>query len=77
MMDHLWVYTRGELDASGNVISLYSTGPDMCEEGGGKTGAYKDVVEFRSDDVRTLTGYRLGDNGDWQKLMSAQYRRKK
>jgi hypothetical protein len=47
----------------------------MTPEGG--MAQYKDVVELKSDDHRLLTSYLLTPDGEWQKIMSAEYRRKK
>lgn len=74
-MTHLWVYEDGELDAAERTLTLSATGPSMT--GDGRTARYKDVIELRSDDHRVLTGWVLGDDGKWQQLMTAEYRRKK
>jgi hypothetical protein len=37
---------------------------------------YKDVIEWKSDDHRTLSSYMLTDDGTWQNFMTAHYRRK-
>jgi hypothetical protein len=74
MMTNLWVY-EGELDNTGRVLTLASEGPSMSGDGG--TARYKDVIEFTSDDRRTLTGHVQGADGTWQTLMSATYTRKK
>jgi hypothetical protein len=72
-MAFMWVYD-GELDAAKKVLSLYSDGPDFVNEG--KMGKYKDVIEFKSDDHRTLTAHALGEDGKWHEFMTADYRRK-
>lgn len=74
MMTHLWIYD-GELDAAEKVLTLSSDGPDFTTEG--KTAKYRDVIEFISDDHRTLTSHCLGADGKWQQFMLAHYRRKK
>ena len=75
MMTHLWVYD-GTVDASGNVLTLDTEGPDFA--GGGKAlTKYKDVIEFKGDDRRVLTAHVLGPGGTWQQFMTTQYRRKK
>jgi hypothetical protein len=74
MMTHLWVY-EGTLDSAGKVLTLDTEGPGMA--GDGKMVKYKDVIEFKSDDHRTLTSHMLGDDGKWQQFMTAHYRRKK
>jgi uncharacterized protein DUF1579 len=73
MMTHLWVYD-GELDAAERVLTLYAEGPDFVVEG--KTAKYKDVIEFNSDDNRVLSSHLLGDDGQWQEFMRANYRKK-
>jgi hypothetical protein len=73
MMTNLWVYT-GSLDPSERVLTLEAEGPDMA--GTGKMAKYRDVIEFKSDDHRTLSSYALGDDGAWHQFMTAHYRRK-
>ena len=75
MMNHLWVYERGDVDATERVLTLEAEGPSMTEEG--KTARYRDVIEFRSDDERILTGNVLGNDGKWEQMMSMTYRRKR
>ncbi|HJZ89397.1 MAG TPA: DUF1579 domain-containing protein [Gemmataceae bacterium] len=74
MMTHLWVY-EGEVDATGKKLTLDTEGPDFVKEG--KTTKYKDVIEFTSDDHRTLTSHMLGDDGKYHQFMTAHYRRRK
>lgn len=77
MMTHLWVYD-GELDASGKVLTLNSEGPDMSPGAApGKLARYKDVIEIKGADQRTLTSHCLDEDGTWQPFMSADYRRTK
>jgi hypothetical protein len=74
MMANLWVYD-GQLDASQKVLTLNCEGPSFSEEG--KTARYRDVIEFKSDDVRTLTSHTQGPDGKWTQFMTATYRRKR
>jgi hypothetical protein len=74
MMTHMWVYD-GALDPSGKVLVLDTEGPSMA--GDGTMGKYQDVIEFKSDDHRILSSQVLGDDGKWQRFMTATYRRKK
>jgi hypothetical protein len=72
-MTHLWVY-NGTLDASGKVLTLDTEGPDFS--GGTGMVKYQDIIEFVSDDHRTLKSRLQGPDGKWQNFMTAQYRRK-
>ena len=70
---HLWVY-NGSLDAAEKVLTLDAEGPKFTGEGMAK---YQDIIEFVSDDHRTLSSQVLGDDGQWHPFMQAHYRRKK
>jgi hypothetical protein len=72
-MPSLWVY-EGELEAGGNALALYSTGPAM--DGSSGLAPYKDVIAFLDDNTRTLAGHVKGANGDWQRFMTVEYRRR-
>ncbi len=74
MMTYLWIY-NGALDAAGKVLTLDAEGPSMT--GDGKMVKYQDIIEFVSDDHRTLKSRMLGPDGKWQEFMTAHYRRKK
>jgi hypothetical protein len=73
MMTHMWIY-EGTLDATQRILTLESEGPSMT--GDGSIGRYRDVIEFKSDDHRTLTSHAQGADGQWQHFMTAHYRRK-
>lgn len=73
MMTHLWVYDDGELDPDGKALTLHAEGPSMA--GDGATAEYRDVIEFENEDHRVLTSYVRGDDGEWQRMMRADYRR--
>jgi hypothetical protein len=70
-MTHLWPYV-GSLDAAGNVLTLDSEGPSFTGDGMAK---YQDIIEFLSDDHRTLSSQFLGPDGKWVPFMRAHYRR--
>jgi len=74
MMTNLWVY-EGTLDAAGKVLTLDTEGPNFSSPG--TSAKYKDVIELKSDDHRVLSSYMLGPNGEWQNVMTANYRRRK
>lgn len=74
MMTHMWVYD-GQLDASGKLLTLDTEGPSFTAEN--KMVKYQDMIEWHSDDHRTLSSQTLGEDGKWQHFMTAHYRRKK
>lgn len=73
MMAHLWLY-EGTLDAEGKVLTLNSEGPNCADEG--KLATFKDVIEFPNDYQRVHSSYLLGDDGEWSRVMTTNYRRK-
>ena len=74
MMTNLWVYD-GALDATERVLALESEGPSMA--GDGTMARYRDAIEIRDDDHRTLTSSVRSADGTWKQFMTATYRRKK
>lgn len=72
MMTHLWPY-NGTLDAAGRALTLDSEGPSFA--GDGTMAKYQDIIEFHSDDHRTLSSQFLGSDGEWVPFMKAHYRR--
>ena len=74
MMTHLWIYD-GALDAAERVLTLEADGPSMADQT--KMATYRDVIEFKSKDHRTLTSHTRGDDGQWHPFMTAHYRRTK
>jgi hypothetical protein len=73
MMTHLWPYD-GQLDAAGKVLTLDSEGPSFS--GDGKMTKYQDLIEFIDDNHRTLSSQTIGEDGKWQRFMTAHYYRK-
>lgn len=72
VMTNLWIY-NGSLDASENVLTLDTEGPNFTD---GAMAKYQDIIEFLSDDHRTLSSQMLGEDGQWHPFMKAHYRRK-
>jgi hypothetical protein len=75
MMSHLWIY-EGSVDAGGSILTLDTTGPVMDGSAPGKMTRYQDIFEFKGPDHRILTSQLLRDDGQWQRFMSAHYRRR-
>lgn len=72
-MNHLWFY-NGDLDQQRKRLLLYTEGP--ASEEVRKTVRHQDIIEFKDADHRTLTSYLQNDDGSWQSVMTADYRRK-
>ncbi|MBB2754639.1 UNVERIFIED_ORG: hypothetical protein GGI57_005375 [Rhizobium aethiopicum] len=72
MMDYMWVY-EGELDASGNILDLYTTGPDFNSEG---LADYREQIAFVDADHRTFISSVKQADGSWKQFMEARYTRK-
>ncbi len=81
MMNHLWVYEKGTLNADRTVLSLEAEGPAFSEDGKpieGKLAHYRDSIEFKSDDHRVLTSCMQGEDGKWSEpFVTVHYRRVK
>lgn len=75
MMTHLWVYD-GWLNEAGNTLTLETEGPNMCGDGS-KLAKYREIIELRDKDTRSFRSTMLRDDGEWQTIMSARYRRTK
>jgi hypothetical protein len=75
MMTYLWIYRDGRLDADQRTLTLNTEGPAM--DGSDRLIQYRDTIEFRSDDHRVMTSHMLGEDGQWVKIMEANYRRKR
>ncbi|BCL74827.1 hypothetical protein JHS3_05630 [Jeongeupia sp. HS-3] len=73
MMAHMWVYD-GELDASGRILTLTSTGPDCLNPG--QTNTYHDVIEIIDAKQRVMRSEAQGADGVWAPFMTARYIRK-
>ncbi len=72
--DQLWVYV-GTLDPTRKILTLGAEGPNMMDPSKGNT-KYRDTIELKSPDHRTLTSTALVD-GKWVQFMTAHYRKTK
>lgn len=72
VMTHLWPYS-GTLDAQQKVLTLDSEGPSFTDEN--TFAIYQDIIEFISDDHRTLSSQYQAPSGEWVSFMKAHYRR--
>jgi hypothetical protein len=73
MMNHLWVYRGGTLDAARKVLALPSEGPSFDDPG--RTAQYRDEIEIVGAGERLLHGNVLGADGCWNRFMTARYLR--
>lgn len=68
----LWHYT-GSVDATGKILTLETEGFCPIE---GKVCQFQNTIEFKSKDLRVLTGTRLGKDGKWARAMTVIARRR-
>jgi hypothetical protein len=73
MMNHLWFYRRGTLDAEERVLTLEADGPRFDGQPG--LAHYRDVLEIVDDDERLLHGNLQLEDGSWSRFMTARDRR--
>jgi hypothetical protein len=71
MMNHLWVYRGGTLDAARRVLALPSEGPSFDDPA--RTAPYRDEIELVGADERLLHGHVQGADGTWTRFMTARY----
>ena len=74
MMNHLWIYRAGALDAEQRMLSLEAEGPAF-DGTPGKLAQYRDVIEIVDENERLLHGNVRRDDGSWSRFMTARYRR--
>ena len=72
MMDYMWTY-EGEVEPSGNVLSLYTKGPAFDGSG---LADYREQITFLDDITRTFTSSTREPDGSWKQFMEARYTRK-
>lgn len=72
MMPSLWVY-KGELDASGKVLTLSCEGPSL--DNPATSANYRDIIEIVDADHRTLRSQVQGADGQWTQFMEMRYTR--
>jgi hypothetical protein len=68
----MWVY-EGELDEAGAVLTLHTQGPDFKTEFG--TARYRDIIEIVDESAFVFRAVMQAEDGNWEDLMSARYRK--
>ena len=76
MMNHLWVYRRGTLDAARRALTLEAEGPAFAGPPG-SMAQYRDTIEIIGPDERLLYSEVQGTDGQWTRFMTMRYRRVK
>lgn len=74
VMTNLYVY-EGELDSAQKILPLNTTGPAMTDPT--KMAKFQDIIEIIDDNNRRFYSQMLGDDGKWQRFMTAHFRRTK
>lgn len=62
MMGKMWKY-EGSVNEAGTTLTLETSGP--CPMRGGVMTDFKDIVEFKSADLRTFTSMYKDEKGEW------------
>lgn len=71
--DLLWIY-EGTLDPTGKILTLEAEGPNMMDPTSTESVTYRDVIEIKSPDHRTLTSSAQVE-GEWVQFATADYHR--
>ena len=71
--DHLWTYT-GTLDKETDTLTLRTKGP--CPGMPGDECEYKETIQLKSEDHKVFSSHIRGEDGEWTKMMTAEYRRR-
>ena len=69
MMNHLWVYRAGALDAAQRVLALNAEGPAF-DGTPGSMAQYRDEIEIVAADERLLHGNVQREDGSWSRFMT-------
>jgi hypothetical protein len=73
MMNHLWFYRHGTLDAAERELTLEAEGPRLDGQPG--LALYRDIIEIVDVDERLLHGNVQLDGGRWNRFMTMRFRR--
>jgi hypothetical protein len=71
---YLWKY-KGAVDDAGKTLTLETKGP--CPRAPGKLSNFKEVIELKGKDHKVFTSSMQQDDGEWIKIVTVDYRRKK
>jgi len=72
MMDLLWIYDNGWLDAAEKVLTLEANGPNFEQTG---IARYQDSFEIVGHDHHILRSQIQQPDGSWLQFMTSHYRR--
>ena len=71
---HMWKY-EGTLDPTGKILTLDTEGPNFMKAG--EMTKFKDIIEIKDKDHKTLTSQMQTEDGKWVTFMTGTYTRKK
>jgi hypothetical protein len=74
VMNHLWRY-EGSVDLKTKALTLEADGPHFSEKG--KTSRYREIYDFKSDEVIAVESQVRADDGRWTTFMNGEIRRAK
>ena len=73
MMGKMWQY-EGTVNEAGTTLTLETRGP--CPMRGGVMTDFKDIVEFKSDNLRVFTSVYKDEKGEWITAFKGEARKK-
>lgn len=73
----LWIYTSGELDPTGKILTLHCEGPNVMTGDASKPVKYVESHEFKDADTRIFTSKMQNPDGTFLQILTATYKRKK
>lgn len=74
MSGYLWKY-EGKLDKTGKILTLETEGP--CPQAPGEISQFKEVIKINNPDHYVFSSSIRGEDGEWTRALTINYRRKK
>ncbi len=70
----MWKY-EGTMDEAGTKLTLETEGPSCFDPS--KKAKYRETLELKDKDHKVFTSFMQDDKGEWVKIVTMEYRRKK
>lgn len=73
----LWIYTSGEVDATGKILTLHCEGPNVMTMDASQIVKYVETHEIKDGDHRVFSSKMQNPDGTFTPIMTATYTRVK